>query len=740
MRWFILLLCLAVASLAMATDPLSAPYVPSMDTNCGHAQYASNIWMTNWNQKLRQDSGTNPGSACTLTIYGTQNEFVDFQVHFHDTGSGTSGLNITVGNFVQSSPGSYTISATTGAGESVIVYREAYMNVTGQVTGTANTLYGVQGYYPDILIPAVDPYWGQATNAWPFTVAAGNNQSAWVDVHIPSAALSGYYLASVVVQSGCPGSCTTLATMPVTIAVWQWPSAGNMPSTSTLKTEITGYNYLALCDTMYIGTAANWTATHVYGLGVQVGTANGYTQQVTIAGTSGSSQPSFNNTPGGTTPGDGGVTWTNEGQTCAAYPDSTTSDSANTQISLDASVMLKDHRYSNAGAIGVYPGTGSFTAYIALAGPELNGTCRHTGNTYCPLLTSSRGTTQAIEYSPSPSAGIWSNFQTNFDAQGWGTAGTAPLFDYSIDEPFSDSNYTTMYNNATTRHAYVTPAIPELVTTDIWWRKTNQSAADAYSTTICGTTTCLLNSVDWIVVPTTGLEPLGGALQPLSTYTNFVNGTNPSGAQRLFWSYTGCGATGTCTNGSVGGSTYTYPNYEVDGLPVSNRVTEWETFFHGQTGELYYNVDYCLRPANTTGSCGYGTFPEDPWVSIYAFGNWGDGTLIYPGSIVSGTNSYMGASVTTPIILPSLRLKLIRDGLQDYEYLYKLNALGFSTYLGTQIASVLTNSYTFDVTGANLQAARINIGNKMHQQSYPAGVNSVTLSGGITVSKGITVH
>jgi hypothetical protein len=221
------MLAVSAAAAVAQTNPLISDFLPSINTNCSDSQYANNIWMTDSTQKVRQDSGSPATNACYITIYGTQNEFIDFQVHFHDTGSGTSNLSVTVGNFVQTSPSSYTLSAATTPPPNVIVYREAYVHVQSYPSNNQldsavpggtnyNTYYqGALGNHPDILIPAVDPYWGQTTNAWPFTVAANQNQSAWVDVLIPSSAPSGYYLGSVTVKSGS----TTLTTTPVIIAV-----------------------------------------------------------------------------------------------------------------------------------------------------------------------------------------------------------------------------------------------------------------------------------------------------------------------------------------------------------------------------------------------------------------------------------------------------------------------------------------------------------------------------------------
>src|SRR5580700_10137963 len=69
------------------SDPLNSAYLPSIDTNA--ADYPSNIWITDTMQKVRQDSGS-PGEQHWGTFYGTQNEFVDFQVHVKAGASGIS--------------------------------------------------------------------------------------------------------------------------------------------------------------------------------------------------------------------------------------------------------------------------------------------------------------------------------------------------------------------------------------------------------------------------------------------------------------------------------------------------------------------------------------------------------------------------------------------------------------------------------------------------------------------------
>jgi hypothetical protein len=59
---------------------------------------------------------------------------------------------------------------------------------------------------------------------------------------------------------------------------------------------------------------------------------------------------------------------------------------------------------------------------------------------------------------------------------------------------------------------------------------------------------------------------------------------------------------------------------------------------------------------------------KDPWTDLRLFGGNGDGTLFYPG-----TPSRIGGHTDIPI--ESIRLKLIREGMEDFEYLALLAKL-----------------------------------------------------------------
>jgi Putative Flp pilus-assembly TadE/G-like len=67
----------------------------------------------------------------------------------------------------------------------------------------------------------------------------------------------------------------------------------------------------SLFGTPLVATGNSWQKTHAYALGTDIN-INGYIEQVSTAGTSGSTEPTFNVTTGQTTT-DGTVTWTSEG-------------------------------------------------------------------------------------------------------------------------------------------------------------------------------------------------------------------------------------------------------------------------------------------------------------------------------------------------------------------------------------------------------------------------------------------
>jgi uncharacterized protein (TIGR03382 family) len=130
------------------------------------------------------------------------------------------------------------------------------------------------------------------------------------------------------------------------------------------------------------------------------------------------------------------------------------------------------------------------------------------------------------------------------------------------------------------------------------------------------------------------------------------------------------------------------------------------------TGELYYE---------TTQAYDYAAGRE-PWTNQWAYGGNGDGTFFYPG-----TPAAIGGQTDIPVA--SLRLKLLREGMEDFEYLKALSDAGEPT-LAKDIASTLfPNPWTMPSV-QDLFAARARIAGKIVELKRKAVASSGTVASG----------
>lgn len=591
-------------------DPLGVQFFPNIDEN--PSDYPSYILMTDSLYKVFQSS-TAPGNLHYQIVHSMQNESQSFQVHVKPT-MAISSLTVTVSDLVNAQTGTHISSSTTD----IVVYREFYMSVTTP-TALSTTTYmgGLRTVMPDQLIPAIDPYYHQTTNAFPVAVSSGNTQSAWIDVHVPTAAPSGYYQGTVTVSSGS----VVISTMPVVYAVWAWV----MPSTASLPTIGAGFGY------------------------------NGFNNVAYGAG------------GGGTYPGAGG-----------------SADQANIYEWIDGTVQMLDNRWTVDSPNYIYPNSGSFTTYNNLIGPLLNGTTAFTST-----ILPGAALTKIELITSSFTASSQQNWATNFTNKGW----FSRLFNYFCDEP-AGGTWALCISSMTLARTYSTPPVP------------NQVTANMATSITKGAT----NYIDWMTPIIEDVE-YPGTSNLRSTYNTWLS-TNSFGVQRYVGSYQDCESAGTCSQGTIGpANTPTFPNRHIDGTPVANRAFESWMFLNNFSYELYFAIDSCDN-TNAGYPCAGGG--PDPWHQVYAFGGNGDGTLMYPSTATF-------VSVSTPIWVPSMRLKYFRDGEQDYEYENYLNTVGQGALVTTQIGSWMTNGYTFSNSPAGIEAARIAMGNAIHQLTYPLG-------------------
>jgi hypothetical protein len=160
------------------------------------------------------------------------------------------------------------------------------------------------------------------------------------------------------------------------------------------------------------------------------------------------------------------------------------------------------------------------------------------------------------------------------------------------------------------------------------------------------------------------------------------------------WWYQSCASHG-CN--IIGGEYYRgWPSYMIDAGGVANRIMPWIAWKYDIRGELYYNIDEMFSRG------------KDAWNDVYLFGGNGDGTLVYPGRAKT-----IGGNTDIPI--ESIRLKLIREGLEDYEYLKLLARHADAPTVKSFVNMLVTNTYTFEKDPAKFYEVRRKIGEQLDQ-------------------------
>ena len=215
-------------------------------------------------------------------------------------------------------------------------------------------------------------------------------------------------------------------------------------------------------------------------------------------------------------------------------------------------------------------------------------------------------------------------WQTHFAERGWNQL----LWYYAKDEP-------TPADDARVRAQYdLTRAVGHLPLLVTSFRSGLWSSADIVAPVLV----CLF--------PRPG-RPLCPGAQPVSQLRARL-----AAGQQLWW-YQSCsshGCDGPPGDPRLAASMEGWASYLIDHSGPRNRAMGVLAFLEGVDGELYFDT---LSAWEKDGQ---------PWKDVWRFGGNGDGTFFYPG-----TADRVGAEA--PLVLPSLRLKTIRDGLEDYELL-----------------------------------------------------------------------
>jgi len=171
-------------------------------------------------------------------------------------------------------------------------------------------------------------------------------------------------------------------------------------------------------------------------------------------------------------------------------------------------------------------------------------------------------------------------------------------------------------------------------------------------------------------------------------YDAFLSQDPVPPANRL-WLYTSCMSYG-CQNvvpGQHGELFSGWPGYAIDGAASEARAMGWLAFSYRVRGELYYQTTLRLDRA---------------WAGeLYEDGVNGDGTLFYPG-----TPAQIGGMHDIPV--ESIRLKRIRDGREDYEYLHLLQQAGseHEAFARAVVRELFPSMFATDVSQQRLDTAR----------------------------------
>ncbi len=191
------------------------------------AQSGPVVWVVPSLQRVGPDDSAGSGTQAQLSA--ARGEYESFQIVVKaPSSSALSNVNVSVSDLT--GPGGQMI-----ARQNLSLFREQYVNVTTSSPnwGGANQPLP-KGWYPDGLIPFVDPSTGQPPSgsatlkAVPFSLSASKNQPIWVDVFVPRGAAAGYYTGSFTVTSD-QGSVTG----QINLSVWNF----TLPLKPSLKSS-----------------------------------------------------------------------------------------------------------------------------------------------------------------------------------------------------------------------------------------------------------------------------------------------------------------------------------------------------------------------------------------------------------------------------------------------------------------------------------------------------------------------
>ncbi|MGL5793757.1 MAG: DUF4091 domain-containing protein, partial [Waterburya sp.] len=149
------------------------------------------------------------------------------------------------------------------------------------------------------------------------------------------------------------------------------------------------------------------------------------------------------------------------------------------------------------------------------------------------------------------------------------------------------------------------------------------------------------------------------------------------------------------------------PQWQIDTPPINFRIPQgFIAQSLGLTGVLYPQID-----AWADNDSQLPLYSDDPWYkpSVYQQKKLGrdfpgEGMLIYPGEEVGVEG-----------VVPSIRLKRIRDGIEDYDYIAMLKELGDEDWALKTSRTVGRDWYNWTKDTKKLEQVRVQLGDRIQE-------------------------
>ena len=493
----------------------------------------------------------------------------------------------------------------------VAVYREATINIT-----LVTNCEGGAGEWPDALIPDVDVYAGEKRAAFPVRLAPRQSVVFWVDLFVPPNSTAGSHQLSVTLTTAA--AAATGAVVALEVAPFSFPS------TATLATAFGALHVAPKGHGLPQGTAVGNELVRKYADAMLMHRLSGDFLEVEAL----SLEQQFSN-------------WTHfwgdffseEGRDLpfGLKGARVTTQSLPAPFCVETTPIKLPHETKVAGF-----------------------NCTST-----PALTS-----RQREY--------WrAVFKQMVDR--WPRTAEV-LFDYTVDEPqahediFGQQRWEILRDRAQLVHE-ADPRIRRMVTAEI------EIVANAHQSLLGAIDIWCpyLNAIDGrgTHANCTMMASLNESGNQITHFPKNVSTISDYATAKTLWMYQACPSIG-CGGHGCGPKPAKDPVsgihseclegwpafFVIDHPAVSARIMQWADFANGVTGELYWGVLGQYGSVKTAPNLG----PAQLWETQWLNGANGDGNLFYPG-----TPELIGGRTHIPV--ESIRLKLLRDGVEDYELL-----------------------------------------------------------------------